>query len=51
MRRRRRSPSRVNDILNGRRGITADTALRLARYVGTRDSRMNLQSAYDGRRA
>src|SRR5450631_4489770 len=27
--------SRVNDIVLGRRGITADTALRLARYFGT----------------
>jgi addiction module HigA family antidote len=27
--------SRVNDIVLGRRAITADTALRLARYLGT----------------
>jgi plasmid maintenance system antidote protein VapI len=27
--------SRVNDIALGRRGIGADTALRLARYFGT----------------
>jgi addiction module HigA family antidote len=26
--------TRVNDIVNGRRGVTADTALRLARYFG-----------------
>jgi len=26
---------RINDILAGKRGITADTALRLARYFGT----------------
>jgi addiction module HigA family antidote len=26
--------TRVNDIVNGKRGITADTALRLARYFG-----------------
>jgi len=42
------TPARVNDIVRERRGITADTALRLARYFGT-DARswMNLQSAYD----
>lgn len=40
--------ARINDIVRGRRGITADTALRLARYFGT-DARswMNLQAAYD----
>ena len=27
--------ARLNEILRGRRGITADTALRLARYLGT----------------
>jgi addiction module HigA family antidote len=27
--------ARVNDIVRGRRGVTADTALRLARYLGT----------------
>jgi antitoxin HigA-1 len=27
--------ARLNDIIRGRRGITADTALRLARYLGT----------------
>ena len=27
--------TRVNDIVNGKRGITADTALRLARYFNT----------------
>jgi antitoxin HigA-1 len=26
--------TRVNDIVNGKRGLTADTALRLARYFG-----------------
>ena len=42
------TPARINDIVRERRGITADTALRLARYFGT-DARswMNLQSAYD----
>jgi addiction module HigA family antidote len=43
---------RVNDILRERRGITADTALRLARYFGTTPQFwLNLQSAYDLRRA
>jgi len=42
------TPARVNDIVRGRRAVTADTALRLARYFGT-DARswMNLQSIYD----
>ena len=40
--------TRVNDILRGRRGITADTALRLARFLGTTAQFwMNLQAAYD----
>lgn len=40
--------ARINDIVRERRGITADTALRLARYFGT-DARswLNLQAAYD----
>jgi plasmid maintenance system antidote protein VapI len=40
--------TRINEIVNQRRGITADTAVRLARYFGT-TSRfwVNLQSAYD----
>ncbi len=39
---------RVNDIVRERRGVTADTAMRLARYFGG-DARswMNLQSAYE----
>ena len=39
---------RVNDVLRERRGISADTAIRLARYFGG-DARswLNLQSAYD----
>jgi len=39
---------RINDILRERRGITADTAMRLARYFGG-DARswLNLQAAYD----
>lgn len=40
--------SRLNDIVLGRRSITADTALRLARYFGTdAQSWLNLQSRYD----
>ena len=43
---------RVNDIVRERRGMTADTAMRLARYFGG-DARswMNLQTAYDLRLA
>jgi addiction module HigA family antidote len=38
----------MNNIVLGRRGITADTALRLARYFGTTpDFWINLQSRYD----
>ena len=39
---------RVNDIVRKRRGVSADTALRLARYFGG-DARswLNLQTAYD----
>ena len=41
-------PRRVNEIVHGLRGISADTALRLARYFGTSAERwMNLQSRYD----
>ena len=40
--------NRVTQILNGQRGVTADTALRLARYFGTSaESRMNLQQIYE----
>jgi len=40
--------SRVNDIVLGRRGITTDTALRLARYFGTSaEFWVNLQAHYD----
>lgn len=40
--------ARVNEIVRERRGITADTALRLARYFGTdAQSWMNLQQHYD----
>ncbi len=40
--------TRMSEIVNGRRSITADTALRLARYFGTTpEFWMNLQAAYD----
>jgi addiction module HigA family antidote len=40
--------TRVNDIVRGRRAITADTALRLARYFGTTPRFwVALQSNYD----
>lgn len=42
------TPSRINDIVNEKRGVTADTALRLARYFGgDPKSWLNLQQAYD----
>ena len=42
------TPARINEIVRGRRGITAETALRLARYFNT-DARswMNLQDRYE----
>jgi antitoxin HigA-1 len=41
-------PGRINQIVVGRRGITADTALRLARYFETTpEFWMNLQARYD----
>jgi antitoxin HigA-1 len=44
--------NRVTQILNGQRGVSADTALRLARHLGTSaEFWMNLQSAYELRRA
>jgi addiction module HigA family antidote len=40
--------NRITGILNGERGITADTALRLARYFDTSAQMwMNLQATYD----
>jgi addiction module HigA family antidote len=40
--------TRVNDIVRSKRAITADTALRLARYFGTTPQFwMNLQTNYD----
>ena len=39
---------RINEIVHGLRGISADTALRLARYFGTSEEFcMNLQARYD----
>jgi addiction module HigA family antidote len=44
--------TRLNEIVRGKRGITADTALRLARYFGTSaEFWLNLQSLYDLRQA
>ncbi len=41
-------PNRISEILRGRRGLTADTALRLARFFGTTAQFwMNLQVSYD----
>src|SRR5579864_5308678 len=40
--------TRISEILRERRGITADTALRLARYFGTTpDFWMKMQMSYD----
>ena len=40
--------ARLNDIVRGRRGVTADTALRLARYLGTSpEFWLGLQLEYD----
>ena len=42
------APRRINEIVHGKRAITADTALRLARYFGTSENFwMNLQTRYD----
>jgi addiction module HigA family antidote len=43
---------RLHDIVLEKRGITADTAVRLARYFGTTEQFwMNLQTSYEVRRA
>ncbi|HEX5432398.1 MAG TPA: HigA family addiction module antitoxin [Bryobacteraceae bacterium] len=40
--------TRISEIVHGRRGVTADTALRLARYFNTTSNFwLNLQTAYD----
>jgi addiction module HigA family antidote len=42
------TPARINEIVRERRGISADTALRLARFFGTdAQSWLNLQTHYD----
>jgi addiction module HigA family antidote len=41
-------PRRINEIVHGKRRISADTALRLSRYLGTSERFwLNLQSRYD----
>ena len=41
-------PRRINEIVLGKRGVTADTALRLSRYFGTSERFwLNLQVRYD----
>lgn len=41
-------PRRINEIVHGKRAITADTALRLARFFGTSERYwLNLQTGYD----
>lgn len=41
-------PRRVNEIVLGKRGITADTAIRLAKHFGTSEQFwMGLQADYD----
>ena len=44
--------ARLNEIVRGRRGVTADTALRLSRFLGTSaEMWMNLQASYELRLA
>ncbi|HEY5208267.1 MAG TPA: HigA family addiction module antitoxin [Stellaceae bacterium] len=44
--------NRITAILNGTRAVTADTALRLGRYLGTTPQFwLNLQSSYELRKA
>lgn len=39
---------RINEIVHGKRGVSADTALRLARYFGTTERFwLNLQAQFD----
>jgi addiction module HigA family antidote len=41
-------PRRINEIVHSKRGITVDTAMRLARFFGTdAQSWINLQTHYD----
>ena len=45
-------PNRISEIVNGKRSITADTALRLQRYFGIKAQFwLNLQNEFDLRRA
>jgi addiction module HigA family antidote len=40
--------NRISDIIRGRRGVTADTAIRFGRYFGTTSQIwLNMQAAYD----
>jgi len=42
------APRRINEIVHGKRAITADTALRLGRFFGTSERFwLNLQNRYD----
>jgi addiction module HigA family antidote len=42
------APIRINEIIKGKRSVTADTALRLAKFFGnTAQFWLNLQSNYD----
>ena len=44
-------PRRINEIVHGKRSVSANTALRLARFFGTTDGFwLNLQTAYELRR-
>jgi plasmid maintenance system antidote protein VapI len=44
----RRPPRRINELVHHKHGITADTALRLARFFNTTpDFRTSLQASYD----
>ena len=41
-------PGRISEIINGKRAITADTALRLGKYFGVSpETWLNLQTDYD----
>ncbi len=41
-------PRRINEIVHGKRSVTADTALRLSRYFGTSERFwLNLHTGYD----
>ena len=41
-------PRRINEIVHGKRSVSADTALRLARYFGTSERLwLNLQARFD----